>query len=258
MMTYFQSTRPGYLKLFCTPFDSFWCCTGTGIENHAKYGDSIYFHGTPDGPHKDTLFVNLFIASTVNWNEKGIVLKQTTSFPETGKIRLEVTSTSPQKFTLNLRHPAWAANATVTVNGSRQAISSDPGTYVALNRDWKPGDVVELDLPMALHGEPLPGIADRAAIMYGPIVLVGLLGHDVKPGEDLIVNERNIGNSHNEHIDVPTLAGDLDAIPAKIKSAGAPLTFKTDGIGKPNEVTLVPYFKTAHQHYNMYWKIQPA
>ena len=102
MMTYFQSTRPGYIKLFCTPFDSFWCCTGTGIENHAKYGDSIYFHGTPDGPHKDALCVNLFIASTLNWKEKGIILKQTTSFPESGKIRLEITAAAPQKFTLTL------------------------------------------------------------------------------------------------------------------------------------------------------------
>ena len=257
MMTYFQSTRPGYIKLFCTPFDSFWCCTGTGIENHAKYGDSIYFHGTPDGPHKDALCVNLFIASTLNWKEKGIILKQTTSFPESGKIRLEITAAAPQKFTLTLRHPAWAANATVAVNGSRVATASNPGSYIALDRNWKSGDVVELELPVALHGEPLPGAPDMVAIMYGPIVLVGALGHEVKPGEDLIVNERNIGDPHNEHIDVSMLACDPAAIGANVKSAGAPLTFKTDGIGKPNDVTLVPYFKTAHQHYNMYWRITP-
>jgi hypothetical protein len=258
MITYFQSTRPGYIKLFCTPFDSFWCCTGTGIENHAKYGDSIYFRGTPDGPHKDALFLNLFIASTLNWKDKGITLKQTTSFPETGKIRLDITAAAPQKFTLNLRHPAWAANATVSINGTRQAISSNPGSYIALDREWKSGDVVELDLSMALHTEPLPGAPDMAAILYGPIVLVGALGHDVKPGEDLIINERNIGNPHNEHIDVPTLSGDLATIPTKVKPAGEPLTFKTDGIGTPTDVSLIPYFKTAHQHYNMYWKIEPA
>src|SRR4029079_680245 len=88
MFTYFQSTRPGYLKLYCTPFDSFWCCTGTGMENHAKYGDSIYFHASDDG--KDALFVNLFIPSTLKWKEKGIELKQLTQFPESGKTRLEI------------------------------------------------------------------------------------------------------------------------------------------------------------------------
>lgn len=258
MMTYFQSTRPGYIKLFCTPFDSFWCCTGTGIENHSKYGDSIYFRGAPGGPRKDALYVNLFIASTLNWKDKGVSVKQTTSFPETGKIRLEITASSPQKFTLNLRHPAWAASATVTVNGGHAEVSGNPGSYIALSREWKSGDVVELDLPMALHTELLPGAPDMAAIMYGPIVLVGALGHEVKPGDDLIVNERNIGNPHNEHVDVPTLTGDPGSIPGKVKPAGEPLTFKTDGIGAPNDVALVPYFRTAHQHYNMYWKIQQA
>ena len=93
MMTYFQSTRPGYLKLYCTPFDSFWCCTGTGIENHAKYGDSIYFHGSEGGV--DSLYVNLFIPSTLNWKEKGITLTQTTRFPEVGKTRLELAAAKP-------------------------------------------------------------------------------------------------------------------------------------------------------------------
>jgi uncharacterized protein len=118
--------------------------------------------------------------------------------------------------------------------------------------------VVELDLPMALHMELLPGTTDTAAVMYGPIVLVGALGHEVKAGEDLIVNERNIGNPHNERIAVPNFVGDVAAIPGKIKPTGVPLTFKTEGVGKPEDVTLVPYFRTAHQHYNMYWKIEAA
>ncbi len=88
MVTYFQSTRPGYLKLFCTPFDSLWCCTGNGIENHSKYRGSIYFHGAADGASRDVLFVNQFIASTVHWKQKGLSLKQITSFPESGKSAL--------------------------------------------------------------------------------------------------------------------------------------------------------------------------
>ena len=256
MVTYFQSTKPGYIKLFCTPFDSFWCCTGTGIENHAKYGDSIYFRGAPGGPQRDTLFVNLFIASTLSWKDKGLTLKQVTTFPESAKTRLEFTAANPVDFTLKIRHPAWATTATVRVNGTASEPSRTPGSFLTLKRTWKTGDVVEVDLPMTLHMELLPGTTDTAAVLYGPIVLVGALGKAVKPGEDLHINERTIGSVFNEPIEVPTLAGELAKIPDKIKPADAPLTFKTDGIGRPSDVTLIPYFRTAHQHYNMYWKIQ--
>jgi uncharacterized protein len=256
MMTYFQSTRPGYLKLFCTPFDSFWCCTGTGIENHAKYGDSIYFCGKPDGPQRDSLYVNLFIASTLNWQEKGITLKQITSFPEAGKTRLEIKAGSPQSFTMNIRHPGWAGKASVSINGKSAVTSRKPGTFIALKRRWKNGDAVEVDLPMELRMELLPGTTDTAAAVYGPIVLVGALGHEVKPGENLHVNERTIGSVFNDPIAVPTFAGEPAGIPKRIKPSGAPLTFKTDAVGRPEDVTLVPYYKIAQQHYNMYWKIQ--
>jgi DUF1680 family protein len=170
MMTYFQSTRPGYLKLFCTPFDSFWCCTGTGIENHAKYGDSIYSRSRADGSKSDSLYVNLFIASTLDWKEKGITLRQITSFPEAGKTRLEIKATSPQRFALHIRHPGWATTASVRINGHAAAASHKPGSFIALQRRWKTGDVVEVDLPMTLRMELLPGTTDMAAVVYGPIV----------------------------------------------------------------------------------------
>ena len=258
MMTYFQSTRPGYIKLFCTPFDSFWCCTGTGIENHAKHGDSIYFRGTPGGPQADDLYLNLFIASTVNWKEKGFTLKQTTSFPETGRTRLEITAASRREVTLQIRHPAWTETASVKVNGSATQSSNKPGSYISLKRTWKAGDVVEVDLPMALRMELLPGTTDTAAVAYGPVVLVGALGHEVKPGENLHVNERTIGSVFNEPIEVPSFTGEASAIPGKIKPSNEPLVFKADGVGAPGDVTLIPYYKAALQHYNMYWKIQNA
>jgi len=258
MMTYFQSTRPGYIKLFCTPFDSFWCCTGTGMENHAKYGDSIYFTGTADGPHRDSLYVNLFLASTLNWKEKGITLQQTTTFPEVGHTKLEIQAKSSQRFTLNLRHPGWAKTATVSINGKVAATSNAPGTFVEIKRRWKSGDVIEMDMPMDLRMELLPGTTDTAAAVYGPIVLVGALGHEVKPGENLHINERSIGSVFTEPVTVPTFAGDLAGLPGKIKPTGEPLTFKTNAVGQPEDVTLVPYYKMALQHYNMYWKIQTA
>ena len=96
------------------------------------------------------------------------------------------------------------------------------------------------------------------AVVYGPIVLVGAMGHELKPGDDLHINERTIGSVFNEPIEVPAFAGELAAVPGKIKPTGAPLTFRTDGVGRPGDVTLVPYYKMTHQHYNMYWKIQSS
>ena len=256
MMTYFQSTRPGYIKVFCTPFDSFWCCTGSGMENHAKYGDSIYFHGTAGGGRRHALYVNLFIASTLTWKDNDVVVRQTTAFPETGHARLEIVHAASRPFDLHIRHPAWAATAAVRINGGGGETSRARGSFISLRRGWKSGDVVDIELPMAPRMELLPGTTDTAAVVYGPIVLVGALGHAVKPGEDLHVNERTIGTTLNEPIEVPTLAGDLADIPGKIRPTGEPLTFKTDGVGRPSDITLVPYYRTAHQHYNMYWKVR--
>jgi uncharacterized protein len=256
MVTYFQSTRPGYLKLYCTPVDSFWCCTGTGIENHAKYGDSIYFHGTESGA--DSLYINLFIPSTLDWKEKGLALRQTTKFPEVGTTRLEVTAGKPGDITLNIRHPGWCAAATVKVNGAVAASSQNPGRYIALKRTWKAGDVVEVEVPMALRMEPLHARSSYAAAVYGPIVLAGALGHKVAPGADLHVNERTIGEPFNEPIEVPVLVGDMAKLAARIKPTDSPLTFRTDGLGRPAEVTLVPYYRIAHEHYNLYWRIVGA
>ena len=258
MMTYFQSTRPGYLKLFCTPFDSFWCCTGTGMENHAKYGDSIYFQGDPEGPQPDALYVNLFIGSTLDWKQKGIKLRQITSFPESGTVRLEIQADAPRKFALHIRHPAWARTASVGINGARAKISRTPGSFVVLQRRWKSGDVVEVNLPRELRLEFLPGTADTAAVVSGPIVLVGALDHQVKPGDDLHVNERTIGSVFNDPIQVPTFSGEPAGMLRKIRPADAPLSFKTEGLGRPEDVRLVPYYKMAHQHYNLYWRIQNA
>ena len=251
MMTYFQSTRPGYLKIYCTPVDSFWCCTGTGIENHAKYGDSIYFRG------QNALYVNLFIPSTLTWKEKGLTVSQTTRFPEVGTTTLKLTTARPVALTLNVRHPAWCRGASVTVNGSPVRTPSKPGSYIAIQRTWKSGDIVEVTLPMKLRTVPLPGSADTVAFVYGPIVMAGMLGtQGITPGADLVVNERTIGDMLNDPVEVPVLAADAAKLVDLIKPSGnAPLTFTTSGLGRPRDVTLIPYYRVAHERYTLYWKV---
>jgi DUF1680 family protein len=255
MMTYFQPTRSGYLKLYCTPTDSFWCCTGTGMENHAKYGDSIYFHDA------NTLYVNLFIASTLAWKAKGLTVTQTTRFPEQDRTRLQLTCSQPVNLTLNVRHPSWCQAVTITINGRRWATSRQPGKYTAVKRLWHTRDIVEVDLPMSLRTEPLLGHSDLVAFLYGPIVLAGRLGRKgLRPQADIIVSERTYGDVLNDQVEAPVLVGDAQEIVKHIKpSPESPLTFQASGVtgrvGHPGDVSLIPYYRIAHERYNLYWKV---
>jgi DUF1680 family protein len=170
MMTYFQATRPGYVKLYCTPTDSFWCCTGSGMENHAKYGDSIYFHDDK------SLYVNLFIASELHWIDKNLRITQTTRFPEEGATRLVIHADAPVRLNLKIRYPSWCSGATLTVNDRRRVTRSKPGQYIDVDRTWRDGDVLDVRLPMRRRLTPLPNASNLVAVMDGPIVLAGRLG----------------------------------------------------------------------------------
>ncbi len=251
MMTYFQPTRPGYLKLYCTPIDSFWCCTGTGMENHAKYGDSIYFHGA------DSLYVNLFMASTLAWKAKGVTLTQKTKFPDEPRTKLTFDCREPVELTLYIRHPAWCVEAKIKVNGLAAASSTAPGSYVILHRQWHSGDVVEVDLPMTLRAVPLPGTTDTVAFVYGPIVLAGLLGKKgIAPGSDIIINERTIGDVLNEQVDVPALSeGAANVVASMSPVVGSGIKFTLPVAGRAEALTLIPYYRVAHERYSMYWKV---
>ncbi len=251
MVTYFQGNRPGYRKLYCTPVDSFWCCTGTGMENHAKYNDSIYFKSS------NVLYVNLFVPSVATW-QKGATLTQTTQFPEQPGTKLRWTLPRPTEVTLKLRHPYWCRTATVRINGTVVAESKHPTSYVDVKRVWKDGDVIDLDLPMELRTVPLPTSADIVAFAYGPIVLAGELGRDgIAPGGDLNVNERLYGAVLNTPYTPPTLTGDPTTLAQRAIPTGDPMMFSIPATGTANKVSLGPYYKIAHQRYATYWKVAP-
>jgi len=260
MMTYFQATRPGYVRLYNTPEESFWCCTGTGMENHAKYGDSIYFH---DGG--DALYVNLFVPSTVAWRARGLTLTQTTRFPDEETTRLTVDAARPARATLHVRRPAWCGAMTVSVNGRPWRATAAPNGYVPIRREWRAGDVVDVRLPMTLRTEALPGVPNMVAFVYGPIVLAGRLGTEgVTPEAQIIKNERTSGNMLNAAVEVPSLVGDpRDLAPRNLARRvrpvpNEPLTFETVGLGRPRDVRLAPYFRLAHERYTLYWNVRDA
>ena len=143
----------GMPKEYSKPFDSFWCCVGTGWENPARYTDSIYFHDA------GTLYVNLFIASRLDWKEKAITVTQETRFPEEDVTRLKIGGTGA-RFALKVRHPFWAAGpVAVKLNGRPFRVTAKAGEYFAVDRDWKSGDVLEVE---ASHGPPHRSHARRS------------------------------------------------------------------------------------------------
>ncbi len=243
---YYVSLAPGYWRTFNTPYDSFWCCTGTGAEEFSKFNDTIYFHDN------DGVYVNLFIASELNWPEKGVRLTQDTSFPEQQGTELTVQSDHPVEMTLNLRVPYWAtSSARVRVNGKPQHVSAAPGSYLRLQRRWHSGDRVEFELPMSLHIAPIPDDHSLQAMMYGPLVLAGDLGGD-DLSDELINGDLAPSGTPAAlppiaaHANNP--AGWVEAVP------GRKLAFHTAGQCDP--VSLVPFYQIADHKYVVYWKVR--
>ncbi len=248
MFVYLMSLKPGHFKTYSTPEDSFWCCVGTGMENHAKYGDTVYSHDV------DSLYVNLFIASELSWEGKGIILRQETRFPESDTTVLKFKAAKPVTLALKIRHPAWATDGLkISVNGKKQRVSSTPGSYVTLQREWRDGDKVEVRLPLRLRIEFLPGTTNQVAVLYGPIVLAGELGAEAMPNPMATTQTALNG--------VPTPAAPMftsaaDPVVKRIKPvSGRPLAFQTRGIGRPKDVTLIPFYQLHRQRYSVYWQL---
>ena len=250
MVIYYCPLRPGAWKSFSTPEDSFWCCVGTGMENHTKYGDTIYFHDDR------SLYVNLFIPSELTWKDKGIGVRQQTRFPEEDTTHLTITAKQPARLALKVRYPSWARSGmTVTINGKAETMTAARGSYATIERDWKTGDRVDVRLPMSLHTEAMPDDPNMIAVMYGPIVLAGDLGKD---GLDAIKrygpSAPQVGKVKTPVI--PVLVGDTASVTSKIVPVdGSRLHFTTRGLGQPRDVTLLPFYQIVDQRYTVYWSV---
>ncbi|WP_420539860.1 beta-L-arabinofuranosidase domain-containing protein [Paenibacillus polymyxa] len=237
-VTYFLSLAMGGHKHFESKFDDFTCCVGTGMENHASYGSGIYFHD------HDKLYVNQFIASTLAWKDTGVMLKQTTSYPDTDHTTLEIQCDQPASFMLLIRYPYWAEKGiTICVNGKEQSVESEPGSFVSIARTWLDGDVVEVTIPMSLRLEQMPDNPNRAAVMYGPLVLAGDLG----PLED---------PKAKEFLYTPVFIPPTEELDHWIQPVeGKTNTFRTLKAGHPRDVELSPLYKMHDRTYSVYWDI---
>jgi hypothetical protein len=223
------------------------------MENHGKYGQFIYTHVGK------ALYVNLFVASELNWREKGIRLRQETGFPYSETSRITITEGKGQ-FPLLVRYPGWVkpGELKVTVNGKAVDLISGPASYVTIDRSWKKGDVVEVRFPMHNSVKYLPNLPQYIALMHGPIMLAMKTGTEdlahliaddsrfgqLAVGKKLPVNEAPILiNNHVEEI-----ANQLQPI------AGKPLHFTlSTRMENPIRNELQPFFEIHDSRYMMYW-----
>jgi len=249
---YYTSLSPGSYRAYSTDFNDFWCCVGTGMENHAKYGKAIYAH---EGG--DKLLVNLFIASTLDWRDAGLKVEQKTAFPEEQGSTLVFHPSALKRFEVDVRYPSWVAPGALklTVNGEPQTITAQPGQYAAITREWKDGDTLRVETPMALHTEMLPHSADYVSVLYGPVVLAGKLGLEGLTPQDF-TNQRMDPRKRLTLAQTPVIARPISEIVSHLKpSKGEPLTFVSDGLIKPRDVRMVPFYKLYNERYSVYWHV---
>ena len=250
---YFTPARPRHYRNYSAPNEAMWCCVGTGMENHSKYRQFIYTHVD------SALYVNLFVASELVWWEKDITLRQETNFPYAETSRITITS-GKGKFPLLVRYPGWVkpGQFSVKVNGKTVKIISGPSSYVAIDRKWKKGDVVDIEFPMHNSIKYLPNEPQYIALMHGPILLgmktgtedlAHLIADDSRfgqyaSGKKLPINEAPILINDN----IESIANELTPVPGK------PLHF-TLSTKMENAIRneIMPFFEIHDARYMIYW-----
>lgn len=254
---YFTPMRPQHYRVYSQPETSFWCCVGSGLENHAKYGELIYAHTDKE------LYVNLFIPSTLDWQEKGIGLRQETRFPDEAKTSFTISARKPTTFALKLRHPDWLAERgfKVLLNGKEQKVAASQKGYVTIDRKWRQGDKIEVLLPMQTRLEQLPDGSPYYAVLHGPVVLAAKTGTDELKG--LFADDSRMGHIASGDLypltDAPLfVSNNSQEMLSKIKPVeGKPMTFSAAELIHPAEdknLELIPFFRLHDARYMVYWQ----
>ncbi len=236
MSTYFLPLRMGAKKGFSDDFHTFTCCVGTTMENHVRYGESIFSHDNDGG-----LYLNLFIPSELNWKERKLKVQLNTEFPKDEKVSLTIQTSKKQEFPIKIRKPYWLTDAmTLKINGkTAQYKESDVDGYIEISRKWSNNDVVEISLPMGIHQMAIPDNKDRLAFLYGPVVLAGDLG-TIEPAPAA----------------TPVFVTDKTSPKEWIKAEDlSSLRFTTVSTGQPNEVSFKPLYQFTDNYYSVYWDV---
>lgn len=253
---YFTPARPRHYRNYSAPNEAMWCCVGTGMENHSKYGQFIYTHVG------NALYVNLFVASELNWREKGLTLHQETEFPYAETSRITITNGKGQ-FPILVRYPGWVkpGSFSVKVNGQDVDIITGPSSYVTIERKWKKGDVIDITFPMYNSVKYLPNVPQYIALMHGPILL------GMKTGTEdlahLVADDSRFGQyASGKKLPIneaPILINDnIDAIAEQLTTIDSrPLHFMLETKvvnGDTNKAyELQPFFEIHDSRYMIYW-----
>jgi hypothetical protein len=252
MTMYYVATAPGGWKTFGNQYDSFWCCTGTGVEEYAKLVDTIYFQD------ESSVYVNQFVASQVSWPEKRVRLVQQTCFPEEERTSITVHAEKPVEFELRVRAPHWAEGIAVSVNGRPERVAIGSDGYLVLNRTWAGGDRLEVKLPMTLREEPVAGSPELATLAYGPLVLVSQMGRDGLSRE-MIEGRGGPDLGKLPPMPMPRFeTGQVGqkATPSKVawvkKTDEGELRFRT--IEQAQDFGLKPLYQVLDERYSVYWQ----
>lgn len=253
---YFTSARPRHYRNYSAPNEAMWCCVGTGMEDHGKYGQFVWTHDKGVKAEDDALYVNLFVASELNWKDRKMVIRQQTAFPYAETSVVEVAK-GKGTFILKVRKPSWCENFTVKGVGF-DADSYEENGFVCMKRKWKKGDQVKISMPMHAYIKPMINVPQYVAIMYGPILLGmktgtedmrGLIADDSRfgqyaGGKKLALDEAPI--LLPKHLD--DIAKNLKPVPAK------PLHFKlATHMENTIDGELQPFFEIHDSRYMMYW-----
>jgi len=244
---YFTPLRPEHYRVYST-MESMWCCVGTGMENHTKYGSFIYSNTN------DALYVNLFIASELNWAAKRAVITQTTNFPDADTSSIKVTVDSPTQFKMRIRYPWWIGKGGMQVNfgGKNYAANAKPDSYIEINRTWNNGDTVELVMPMDIYVEHIDNVDSVLAVMRGPILLCMDMG---AAGVNVISNEQEANGAQIAVGNTPVIIGEPEEILEKLKAMQEQNngTFLVPDLSSKGDVVLKPFFRLHENRYMMYW-----
>jgi len=229
MVTYFMPLVSGASRGYSDPEHNWTCCHGTGMENHVKHVDSIYWR------EKDAVAVNLFIPSTLDWREEGITLQMETKYPEDGNVKVTIRGNAKRDLAIRFRHPSWIEES-VSVNVNRRKVTTTRGDYFGAKRQWKDGDVIEFQIPMKLRTEAMPDNPKRIALMWGPVVLAADLGPSRGPAPR-----------------IPVLVTDGKPISDWLEPTGKPMEWTTKGTGRPADLTFRPFYTHTQNRYAVYF-----
>ncbi|WP_343658297.1 glycoside hydrolase family 127 protein [Chryseobacterium sp.] len=253
---YFTPMRPGHYRVYSQPQTSFWCCVGSGMENHAKYGEMIYARSDKD------LYVNLFIPSTLTWKQQKVVLRQVNNFPEVPETKLIFDAAGKSEFDVKLRCPEWTtpSEVKILINGKQEKAQRGSDGYFTLTKKWKKGDVVKMTLPMHLSAEQLPDHSNYYAFKYGPVVLAAKYGNENQQG--LLADDSRGGHiAHGPQIplnEIPVILGNSsEVVNHVVPLNNKPLNFAVTGL-YPSEkfgkgLDLVPFYSIQAERYILYW-----